>query len=551
MKIRLILLQIFFMLVAGFVWLRLAYWQVIAADSLQSQAQAQHQTAIELPALRGEIKSQDGFALVANSETYLLTANPKKYPLTLENFQTLQDLLPASDAAKLKDKLNSDLSWVVLASTLNPNLKEQIQKLKLAGFDFELNPQRLYPEGSMSAHLTGFVGQDEAGHPKGYFGLEGFYDRQLSGKPGRIIEEQDALGRPIVIGQNAKIPAKDGQNIVTTIDRVMQFISYQKLKTALEKYGAIGGTVTIMEPSSGKILAMVSLPDYDPTSYAQYDPQLYKNPVIAETYEPGSTFKVLVTAAAIDAGVITPDTRCTICNGPVDVADYTIKTWNNKYHPNSTVTEVLQHSDNVGMVFISRLLGKDKFLSYLKKFGFGTESKIDLQEEVAAPLRPDKSWLEIDLATASFGQGIAVTPIQMVRAVGAIANLGKLPNPYLVEPEEKQFKSVISAKTAAQLTQMMINSVERSEANWTRIKPKGYHIAGKTGTAQIPVAGHYDKDKTIASFIGFAPAEDPKFVMLVTLKEPKTSQWGSETAAPLWFEIATELFRYLKIPPRG
>jgi cell division protein FtsI (penicillin-binding protein 3)/stage V sporulation protein D (sporulation-specific penicillin-binding protein) len=308
-----------------------------------------------------------------------------------------------------------------------------------------------------------------------------------------------------------------------------------------------------MEPQTGNILAMVSLPGYDPQKYVDFEPDLYKNPAVANSYEPGSTFKVLVMAAALDSHEIKPEDKCNICQGPVDVSDYTIRTWNDKYFPQSTMVEVLQHSDNVGMVFVQRKMGKNKFLSYIKAFGFGQATGVDLQDESSPPLRPERDWRDIDLATASFGQGIAVTPIQMLRAVGAIANKGQLVTPRVVtrisnrEIPISKGEQVVSPEAAAQVTEMMINSVEKGEAKWA--KPEGFVIAGKTGTAQIPVAGHYDKDKTIASFVGFAPAYNPRFVMLVTVREPKTSQWGSETAAPLWFDISKEILRYYQISP--
>ncbi len=393
------------------------------------------------------------------------------------------------------------------------------------------------------------MGQDDAGHPQGYFGLEGFYDRQLSGKPGRLIQERDALNRPILIGSQNRFPPQDGQPLTTSIDRSLQFIAYQRLSQALTRYGASAGTVTIMDPATGQILAMVSLPNYDARNYSQFPASFYGNPVITDSYEPGSTFKVLVMAAALDTASVKPDTVCDICSGSVQVADYQIKTWNEKYYPGSTMTEVLEHSDNVGMVFVSRKLSRSRLLDYLKRFGLGKSTGIDLQEESPSSLRPDSDWQEIDQATASFGQGIVVTPLQMLRAVAALANSGRLmvPRIALSKQPAPSGKQVVSPATAAQITQMMVASVDQGEAKWA--KPQGFSIAGKTGTAQIPVAGHYDDEKTIASFVGFAPATHPRFAMLVTLREPTSSPWGSETAAPLWFDIAREIFRLWKISP--
>jgi cell division protein FtsI/penicillin-binding protein 2 len=261
-------------------------------------------------------------------------------------------------------------------------------------------------------------------------------------------------------------------------------------------------------------------------------------------------------SAALDLSVVDPNTKCS-CDGPRQIGGYEISTWNKKYYPDSTMTEIIQHSDNVGMTFVSEKLGIDKFYDYIAKFGFGKPTKIDLQEESQGSIRPKDQWREIDLATASFGQGLAVTPIQMVQAVCAIANGGKLISPKVVIKikdggKEEEIKpdferQVVNPKTASQITEMMVNAVEKGEAK--AYAPKGYKIAGKTGTAQIPVAGHYDSNKTIASFIGFAPAYDPKFVMLVRFSQPSSSPYGSETAAPTFFEIAKELFTYFGIPP--
>ena len=535
--------------------LRLAYWQIVKADDLSSQAAFQRELSLEIPSPRGEILASDNFPSATNQDGYLFFINPRQFSPNIKQSKQLQDLLSSSDSAKLLlGKSYSQLSWYLVARHLPTSIKEAVGKLNLTGLGFEPDPSRFYPEASTSSHLLGFVGQDESGRPKGYFGLEGFYNRQLTGKPGKLVQEKDALDRPILIGDQSYLSPQPGSILITSIDRVMQFIAYQKLSQGLIRYGAKSGTVTIMEPATGRILAMVALPDYDPARYQFFASPLYTNPVISAAYEPGSTFKILVMAAALDARVVSPDTTCNICVGPVSVSDYTIKTWNEKYYPDSSMTEVIQHSDNVGMTYVSRKLGQAKMLEYLNRFGLGQPTGVDLQEETSPRLRPGSQWVDIDLATASFGQGIAVTPLQMVRATAVLANRGKMPTPKIVDriitgvtikdiPPAKVIP-VISSLAAAQITKMMINAVDKGESKWA--KPEGYVIAGKTGTAQIPVSGHYDLEKTIASFVGFAPAIDPKFVMLVTLTEPQTSPWGSETAAPLWFDIARDIFRLLK-----
>jgi cell division protein FtsI/penicillin-binding protein 2 len=261
-------------------------------------------------------------------------------------------------------------------------------------------------------------------------------------------------------------------------------------------------------------------------------------------------------AAAIDSNSVSLNETCNLCAGPRTIADYTIQTWNEKYYPDSSMSDIIVHSDNVGMVYVAEKLGVNRFFDYLQKFGLLQKTNIDLQGEVSGKILPKTDWHSIDLATASFGQGIAFTPIQVLSAVSSIANKGEIFQPQVVAKVQElkpiEIKPIsafrpISAKTAGIITQMMVEAVEKGEAKWA--KPKGYQIAGKTGTAQIPIAGHYDPEKTIASFVGFAPAENPAFVMLVTLNEPKTSVWGSETAAPLWFSIAQDIFRLKKIAP--
>lgn len=560
---RINFLLIFFLVFSGLVGYKLFYWQILKAEELAAAAEKQHWVSFEIPAKRGDILASDGFPLATSEEAFLVFASIpdlKEKPEVVAS--KIAPLIVEEGVEKteqmIKQRLSrEDLVWVPLRHKVSRQTKENLEKLNIAGIGFEEEEKRDYPEGSISAHLLGFVGADINGKDKGYFGLEGYYDLELRGQPGFVHREKDALGRPILVGESKEEKRINGKNLLTTIDRSVQLIVEEKLKIGLRRYGAVSGSVVVMEPKNGAILAMASLPSYDPAFYWKYDKTLFPNPIIASSYEPGSTFKVLVMAAAIDSGVVSPETHCDKCAGPRNISGYTIRTWNDKYFPDSTMTEVIQHSDNVGMVFVSERLGKEKLLAYIKNFGFGKPTGIDLQEETSPPLRPDGEWKPIDLATASFGQGIAVTPLQMVRAVGTIANKGGLVKAFVVkkiigEGKEKEIPlsggvQVIKPSTAAIITEMMVNAVDNGEAKWA--KPKGFRIAGKTGTAQIPVAGHYDEEKTIASFVGFAPADEPKFVMLVTLREPTSSPWGSETAAPLWFDIAKELCTYYGILP--
>lgn len=554
---RLFLLLPLFIILYFAVILRLFYWQVVKAEDLHDSGREQSTESLIATAARGDILFSDEFPLATNKISYLLYANPKKVDSETRYGRLLAPILE-SEEASISALLDQDLFWVRLRSNLPFEKKDEIEKLKLDALGFQSVSTRYYPEASMAAHLVGFVGKNELGEDEGYFGLEGFYDRQLRGRAGRIYMVKDALGNPILtdVREEKKI---DGRSLVLSIDRSVQYIADRQLKKGLEKYQAEGGTVIIMDTKTGKILGSASYPKFDPQKYYEYEGGLYKNPVVSNLYEPGSTFKVLVMAAGIDAGLVKPDTRCNICASPIEITSYKIKTWNDEYYPNTTMTEVIQHSDNTGMVFVGQKLGVKRLSDYLERFGMGETTGIDVQGEISGDLRDEDSWYPIDLATASFGQGISVTPIQLITAVNSIANEGKLMVPQVVdkiitedgktiEIKPKMRRRTVSEKTATLVTWMMVNSVEKGEAKWTKIPE--YQVAGKTGTAQIPVAGHYDPTQTNASFVGFFPPENPKITMLVVVNKPKTSIYGSETAAPLFFSIARDLIQYYNISPK-
>lgn len=388
--------------------------------------------------------------------------------------------------------------------------------------------------------------------------MEGYYDLLLKGKEGKAVQLHDATGKPILAKINQDSKTTDGSNLILSINRAIQFLTERKLKDGIEQYQALSGMAAVMDPKTGEILAMASFPSFDQREYQKFSDDLYKNPLITNLYEPGSTFKPIIMSSALDAKVVKPDTKCNICSGPIQIEDYTLHTWNDKYFPNINMTEVIQRSDNTGMVFVAQKLGINRMLKYFNKFGIGDSTGIDLQGEVSPIIRSGNQWYAVDLATAGFGQGISITPIELLDAIGAIANNGKRmephvvaavesPNGSLVKIKPKALDTPISEDTAQVMTEIMVNAVNKGEASWARLK--GYRIAGKTGTASIPVAGHYDPDQTIASFVGFAPADDPKFVLLVILNRPTVSIYGSETAAPVFFDIAKDILSYYGIAP--
>lgn len=557
---------------------RLFYWQIQAGERLAILAESQRGSKIELPAKRGRIFSAENFPLVDNQEAYLVYADltqidqdlaetaAKLAPILIKEDQLATDsaqekrrILKNSEI-ELKEKLASqNRAWIALKRKVSREARQEVESLNLKFIGFEEENIRFYPEASLAAHLIGFLGSDVLGNDQGYFGLEGYYDLELKGRPGFLYQEKDAFGKPILLGKFEEEEAFDGRDLVLHLDRAIQFMVEEELALGIQKYGAKSGSVVVMEPNTGAILAMSSWPGYHPKNFSQYEQEIYKNPVVAETFEPGSVFKIVVMAAALNEGVIEPETRCDQCAGPRVIGPDTIHTYDDRYYQDSTMKEVLAHSDNVGMVFVAEKLGLEKMRRYLNDFGFGELTGIDLEEEATPELRPEKEWRQIDLAAASFGQGVAATPIQMVRAAAVIANGGQLMVPQVVkkvitgqreiEIQPQVSRRVISKEAAKTMTEMMLAAVQNGFPHWQQYGISGWQIAGKTGTAQIPLAGHYDQEKTIVSFVGFAPAYDPKFVMLVTLREPTSSPWGANTAAPLWFNIAKNLFLYYGLSP--
>lgn len=544
---------LFFILVIG----KLFFWQVLSFDHLEGLAENQRSVKLLIPAIRGNIFTSDLNPIVINQKAYGIYIEPYK----MENKEKILEILSRElniDEASISAKLsNKNLVWVPISHKVNEDTVNKIKSYNLKGLDYLEESKRYYPEASMAAQLLGFLGQNSQGQDEGYFGLEGFYNEQLKGRDGYVRQEIDASGNPILTGTLDKIPSVTGRDLILHLDRTIQYIVEKKLRDGVIKYQAKGGNIIVMDPFSGGVLASVSFPSYDPGNYRSYPTETYKNSIVTESYEPGSTFKTLVMAMGLNEKKIKADTVFNE-SGPVEIGGYTIRTWDDKYNGMINMTDVLVHSSNVGMVYIEKMLDKDKYYHYLEDFGLGNLTNTDLQEESTPPFRKKENWYEIDYATSSFGQGIAVTPLQMIRAVSVIANGGKLmephfvknirlPNGDLIDIPPKMIKTVIKPETAKIVTEMMVNSVDNGEAKFA--KPVGYRIAGKTGTAQIPISGHYDANKTIASFVGFAPADKPKFIMLVALREPSTSQWGSETAAPLFFSIAKDLFPYFNISP--
>lgn len=533
--------------------IRLFYIQVVAADKFYANNYLRTQRIVPE---RGLIFDRNKQPLALNQTIYRLFVEPKQIKDKDLAIGKIDSILHIGEAT-LSAKIKSDKVWIPIVSNISPLQKKELEKLSVKGIGFEQESKRFYPEASVAAQLLGFVGKNEDADTLGYFGIEGYYDKDLVGLPGLVKTERDVLGKPIFVGIQDVVHGEDGRNLILSIDKTVQLIAKQKLKAGIERYQAKEGCIIVADPSSGEIIALSCLPDFDPDRYFDFSEDYYRNPAITTIFEPGSIFKPLVMAAALEEHAVSPDD---IYNetGPITIGGYTINTWNDKYEGEITMTRILEKSSNVGMVYVGQKLGNDKLLKYLHNYGIGEKTGIDLQGEAAGLFKGEKNWHEIDYSTATFGQGLVVTPIQMVQAFSSLINGGYIMVPHVVKSivsasgEEKKIgkkivRRVLTERTSLLMRKMLQNTVEHAEARWKR--PVGYKIGGKTGTAQIPVAGHYDPSKTIASFIGFAPVDNPKFIAFVMLKEPATSPWGSETAAPLFFEVARELLVYYNVPP--
>ncbi len=440
-------------------------------------------------------------------------------------------------------------------------LKESNEPFKLEGFSYELVPFRYYPEGSIGSHILGFTNYQND-EQRGRYGLEGFFDDELFGRYGELSSERGAGGL-VIVNDRQYEKKTDGSSLVLTIDRSAQFTSCKLLNEAVERYGASGGSVIIVDPSTGAILAMCSAPDYDPnTSQAVDDIKIFNNPAVFDQYEPGSVFKAITMAAALDQEKVTPETTY-VDKGQIMIPGWPKPIKNSDYethggHGVTNMVTVLEQSLNTGAIFAMESIGPRAFADYVTRFGFGEKTGIELEGESEGNIKSitGSRISEISAATASFGQGITVTPLQMVMSYAAIANGGELMKPYIVQeiigPDGSRSitspsvpRRIISERTAALLTGMLINVVENGHSQ--KMKIPGYYTAGKTGTAQVASAtsrGYSGKHNH--TFIGMVPANNPKFVILTKIDSPR-ALYAESTAVPLSYDITRFLLNHWQV----
>ncbi len=453
---------------------------------------------------------------------------------------------------------DNEKKYVALKKQLSDEDQKKIAELQIPGISFDYEILRFYPEGNFLSQVLGFVGYKEDTRT-GLYGIEQAFNKYLTGIPGSLAQEGSASGAWIFGGRRDKVEALDGDTILLTIDKTIQFKAENVLKETVEKHQADSGSIVIMDPKTGAISAMATYPSFDPNEYAKVtDAAIYNNQTTLGAYEPGSIFKPITVAAALNEGKITANTTYND-TGEVQIDGYTIKNSDNKAHGTQTMTQALEESLNTGMIFAKNAIGNKKFKDYVMRFGFGKPTEIEVPE-AKGDLKNLDGNIGVNYHTASFGQGVNVTPLQMVQAYGALANGGKMMRPYLVnsritsngevvETKPTEAGQPITVQTASTISAMMVNVVENGHGK--RAGVPGYYVAGKTGTAQVPRKDGkgYEENNNIGSFAGFAPVEDPKFVMLVRINHPRTVSFAESTAAPAFGTMAQFLLQYYNVIP--
>lgn len=500
-----------------------------------------------IPAPRGTLWDRRGMVLATENYAYDVAAVPRNVPDQTAFAQQVGPLLSLDPAKVLATMQQYGPHWAILAHGLTKAQADALTELEIAGLEVAKQPQRAYPLGPAAAHITGFWNPFDV---KAYYGIESRYDRELRGRPGAITGNMGTDPRSFR-------PARRGNDLVLTLDRDIQLAATKALETVMREEAAAGATVIVLEPATGAILANVSLPSYDPNRYAESDPAHFSDPATAMVYEPGSVIKAYTMAAAIDAGLTSPGATYED-EGSIDVDGAPIYNWDHIPHGTTSMTDLLSKSLNVGAVHLGLGLGPDRFYRYLTDFGFGNPTGVDLEGEVAGLMHipgDGSQWSEGVLARNSFGQAMASTPMQVAAAMGAIANDGMLMVPHFVgarvladgthEPvRPQQVRQVVRPETARTVRKMLHDVVT---GHVTQAAVPGYSVGGKTGTSQIPIAGGYDEDKTIASFCGFLPVDAPRVVILVKVDRP-TAPLGSEVAAPVFRQVAEAVISALDIP---
>ena len=553
LRTRALILAAILAVAFGGVSVRLAWLQIIRHGELSQLAERQYSRTVVLPAQRGAIVDRNGATLATSAAAESLFAQPRVLGDPVRVAARLAPVLHGRES-ELHALLTSDKAFVWIRRKLPPTIAAQVRALREPGLGLLAEPLRLYPNRELAAHLIGFEGADG-----GLEGVERAYQKELGGTAGRAMVGRDALGRDVVTQHMLQAPAP-GHGVRLTIDKTIQYLAEREIDAAYRRTNAKAAMAVVMEPQSGDLLAVAIRPTFNPNTFTSVPSRdVLRNRAVTDPFEPGSTFKVILAAAALEEGVVRPEDSIYAENGSITIAKTKIRDW--KKYGWLTFGEVLQNSSNVGVIKVGQALGSDRYYRYMTRFGFGQLTGVGLPGESRGLLREPSRWSALSLPTMSIGQEVSVTALQILAAFGAVANGGVLMQPRLVQAtlddggqqlqrfEPRAVRQVISPETARTLTTLLVRVVEAGTGHAAAIV--GYPVAGKTGTAQKldPATRRYSHAPGVLSFVGFVPADAPRLVMLVMLDEPKNEKWGSEAAAPIFSAIGGEVLRYLAVTP--
>lgn len=543
---------------------RLFWVQVVRNSFLTSHALEQRLHPVPIDPRRGTIFDRNGEKLavsISADAVYVVPAEvardrkkaKENADLVARRLAEILEMPDQEEAIRAKAIRRSSSEWI--KKKVPPEQARLIREANLPGVGVVENPQRFYPNHSLAAQVIGIAGIDN----QGLEGLEVAYDRYLKGLPGRVEAERDAHGNIIPGGLKRYIPPRDGANLYLTIDKVIQYIAERELGKAIKETGAKRGLALVVRPRTGELLAVANLPSFDPNEYAKYPAEYRRNRAISDTYEPGSTFKVVTAAAALEERVTTPERRF-FDPGFLRVGRDVVRCWRDGGHGSQSFVEAVENSCNTVFGTLGMEIGEERFYNYIRAFGFGQPTEIDFPGEADGVVHLPGSIAQVGWVNVGFGQGITVTPLQLLMATSALANKGRLMRPYLVKEikgargerlkvtQPTEVRQVVSAATAEELSRILRSVVVNGSGK--RADVPGYRPAGKTGTAQIAEAGGYSHTKVVASFVGFAPFDDPEIACLVALFEPSSGvTYGGVIAAPIFQAIVRDTLDYLRVPP--
>jgi len=517
-----------------------AFWlQAVQAQPLDRMAKGQHDVTVDVPAARGSILDRHGVELAIGQQAITVFANPRHVAEPRATAIAAGRALhvdPDRLYAKLADRSRG---FVYLARKADPKRADALKALDLTGLGFYPEERRVYPQGSVASHVLGFAGVDN----RGLAGLELAFDKTLGGRKGRQTVVRDGFGRTIDVV--SAVQPVEGRNVRLTLDATLQANAQSVLQRTVRRWGALAASAVVLDPKTGEVLAMASEPGFDANRFPQTDRDTQRNRAVTDTYEPGSTLKVVTVAGALSENLVAPSTAFTL-QPSIHVADRVIHEAHRTGTERMTVAEILSRSSNIGTITLAELLGRERLESWIARFGFGKKTGIDFPGETAGIL--PFYWSGSTIGTLPIGHGIAVTPVQMAAAYAAVANRGVWRRPHLTADQQAEGRRVISRHVADQLMSMLRDVV--IEGTGTEAEVDGYEVAGKTGTAAKPdPRGGYSTSRYVASFVGVVPASAPRLVVLVTVDEPHSAIWGGVVAAPAFQEIARFALQYLEIPP--